>query len=204
MKIICHDCNTIVTVDESQYQEGEIAAGFCPRCGAKVSGLVEKKEDKESVPAKIEETPVSPKVNQIEDNELQFKARELELKELELKLKERELELARMQASINSQISDDEEDEEDYDYPEDTLYTFDSDVDLSKLENLVNYYNEQADKNGYEPLDLDTEDGYLAGGLIQIPVEELSFKKAFRQGFNEDKMTELFNEICQLAESLSY
>lgn len=101
MKISCPDCKTIVTIDESPYKNGEIAQGFCPRCGATVSGIVEhggkdlpaKKEQKLQQGAQYQEAEVvrqQPQTQQptidhaLKKAELELKARELELREKEM------------------------------------------------------------------------------------------------------------------------
>lgn len=99
MKIICPDCNSAVNIDETAYSTGEIATGFCPRCGAVVKAMVEhggkdlpvKKEQKLQQSTQYQEAEVVPQPQQptidhaLKKAELELKARELELREKEMK-----------------------------------------------------------------------------------------------------------------------
>lgn len=96
MKIKCPDCKTIVTLDETGFTPGERVEGFCPRCGAMVSAVMEGSVEKKEIPRK-EVNPASESTARPSVPSDKIKIKELELKEKELALKAQELEFARKQ-----------------------------------------------------------------------------------------------------------
>lgn len=96
MRIRCNDCNTILNLDETGYSPGERIEGFCPRCGAMVSGMVEKSLDKKKTPENIHSRETVPQAKPASQTD-EIKKMELELKAKELALKEKELELLNRQ-----------------------------------------------------------------------------------------------------------
>lgn len=100
MKILCPDCSTTVTIDETQYKRGDTATAFCPRCGAPVKGIVEyggqdlpiKKKStiqesgyEEAEVLNPQSQPQQPTIDHaLKKAELEHKAKELELREKEM------------------------------------------------------------------------------------------------------------------------
>lgn len=117
MKIICPDCNSAVSIDETAYSTGEVATGFCPRCGAVVKAMVEhggkdlpvKKEQKLQQSPQYQNAEVVPQPQQptidhaLKKAELELKARELELREKEMKHSQEQAKQAQQAANFASQ-----------------------------------------------------------------------------------------------------
>ena len=92
MNVKCPDCNTIVSIDESQYKTGEVGQTFCPRCGATVSATIEH-GGQDDLPVKGQ--PSSQSVQYANPTEVSHPSTNMdhELKKAELALKAKELEI---------------------------------------------------------------------------------------------------------------
>ena len=92
MNVNCPDCNTVVTIDESQYRSGEVGQTFCPRCGATVSAVIEH-GGQDDLPMRSEQSSQSVQYAQPIENPHPHGNMDHELKKAELALKAKELEI---------------------------------------------------------------------------------------------------------------
>ena len=97
MNVNCPDCNTVVSIDESQYKTGEVGQTFCPRCGATVSATIQH-GGQDELPVKSQQQnqtvqyaqptevtkPATNMDHELKKAELALKAKELELREREM------------------------------------------------------------------------------------------------------------------------